>query len=212
MAQNKAPMNPVSLWSTARTSLLIIVVLTAIGMLLGALQVDFMFTFSIYFSVFAAYLGGVAGGPFLLVGLLVALLGVAPYLIAYFLTKKNRGFMTAALVLWCIDTAITLVSLTVIGIIVHILGIVELAQAVKAGKAVFDPNYQQPAPVYGYAPMPMQPQQPMQPMDPAQYAPQQYAAPMAPQEMPQYQAPQYAPMQPQQYQAPQQMPQDPNQQ
>lgn len=90
------PEYTISRYNGARSNLLLAIVFTAVNIVLTAAGSDLYFLFSIMlpYSMFGA-------GTVLTV-LAVALLGV--YVLCYFLSKDKRGWLTAALVLFIVDT------------------------------------------------------------------------------------------------------------
>lgn len=149
--KERIPQTPVQIWKTARITIGLIVLLSLIGIAVSLLGGNMVFTFSVHASllmaVSAAELAVSEGdSSYYVIGLVLSVLFLVPYVIGYFSTKKRGGWMTAVLVLWCMDTVIPLITVSLLGILVHVLGIWELAQAVKVRKIVFSPvrrNFQQ---------------------------------------------------------------------
>ena len=96
-------------YNSARINLLLMIVLTAINAAIYFTDVNISFLFSASVPIYSLLYGylfesyGVSGA--LTVGIAVAVVTLALYLLCWFLSKKKRGWMTAALVLFVIDCA-----------------------------------------------------------------------------------------------------------
>lgn len=108
-ARVRVPSSPETRYQSARSSLLLVVVLTAINLLLLVMRSSTQFLFSASFpsylyiiaDEFADYLG--MGTVLRLGALAVGVCDIGLYLLFWFLSKNARGFMTASLVLFCAD-------------------------------------------------------------------------------------------------------------
>ena len=134
---NKQMASPQKLYDNARRMLLLAIVFTVVNMALAFLGSGTYFLF----SVFLAYMLAVGFGN--AVGIILAALVLAPYVLAYFLSKRKRGWLIAALVMISVDTLLlillgissgALLSLAM-DFIFHGLLIGLLAIGVKNGKA-----------------------------------------------------------------------------
>ena len=94
-----------------RYSLLLILIFTVVNLVLLLVDSDRYFLFSAsvpyYFTAFgigmdSALSGGI--GTFTITALVISLLILAVYLLCWILSKKRTGWLTAALVLFCVDT------------------------------------------------------------------------------------------------------------
>ncbi len=106
--------------ASRRYSLLLIVILTVVNLIMTILDTNTYFLFSAsvpYYLVFVGMARTVCGrrlecqGNAHLHGLVIALVIVAVYLLCWLLSKKRAGWLTAALVLFIIDT-VALVVIT----------------------------------------------------------------------------------------------------
>jgi len=87
-------------FNRARSNLLAVVVLTAVNLLLITFDVNFHFFFSAFVpQVVLIFLEAFFGS----VGVVVAFLSVAIYLVCYALSKRWRVFMLIALILFALD-------------------------------------------------------------------------------------------------------------
>ena len=135
-------------YKAARGNLLAMLILTAVNTLLALTGSDRYYLF----TDFAAYIWAVFARGFydftgeakwLVLGAAGAVLVMAVYFLCWLLSKKRRGWLTAALVLFIIDT-VALVVITfalydspmgkLVDFLLHIWAIVELIQAVRGSK------------------------------------------------------------------------------
>jgi len=138
---------PVRRYSSARSNLMLMMVFTLVNTVLAALKGDIYFLFSCYAAHMSAVLGrefyDLTGSvPYLLIGLGVALLVLLPYLVCWIQSKKRRGWLIAALVLFAIDTVMLAVDALamaqasfIMDLVFHIWLLVSLFLGVRAGKA-----------------------------------------------------------------------------
>ena len=140
--------------SGGQYALLLIVIFTAINLVFLMLDVDRYFLFSASVPYYLVMIGkGVENGfvdgawsengPLTITGLVIALVILAVYLLCWLLSKKKGGWLTAAMVLFIVDSVILVVltfalydnpMVNAMDFLLHIWAIVELVQAVKANK------------------------------------------------------------------------------
>lgn len=138
---------PVRRYRGARNSLLLMMIMTVINTVLAAVGSYTYFVFSDYLSYYLALFGRVyfeeLGEPlYLIIGCVAAAIVLLPYLLCWIFSKKRRGWLIAALVLFIIDTlllvsdAIAYMDVSyILDIAFHIWLIVELIIGIRAGKA-----------------------------------------------------------------------------
>lgn len=158
MARNNAPVDKNSREyllrqiGGGRYSLLLVVILTVVNLLMVLLDADRYFLFSASVPYYLVFIGkGIENGfvngaweisgTLTYTGLAIALVIVAVYLVCWLLSKKRAGWLTAALVLFTVDT-VALVGIAfflydnpamkLLDLLLHIWAIVELVQAVHA--------------------------------------------------------------------------------
>ena len=94
-----------------RYSLLLILIFTVVNLVLLLVDSDRYFLFSAsvpyYFTAFgigmdSAFSSGI--GTYTITALVISLLILGVYLLCWILSKKHTGWLTAALVLFCVDT------------------------------------------------------------------------------------------------------------
>ncbi|MBP3436321.1 MAG: hypothetical protein J6K61_00230 [Clostridia bacterium] len=148
MQNTRVPLSPsTAKYNNMRLSLLLIVIFSAVNLFSPLL--GFYMLFSAYIPQTLAQIGAylyAVEGIFILYVLLVtlALLLLVPYLLCWIFSKKNVGWMIAALVLFSVDTLlflIDLVSILVSGeytffldLIFHVYALVSLIMGVKYGR------------------------------------------------------------------------------
>ncbi|MCL1822867.1 MAG: hypothetical protein FWG44_01570 [Oscillospiraceae bacterium] len=91
-------------FTVSRANLLIVVVMTAVNIVLVAVEADFSFLFSA--SMPLVIYGFFIGLDFAVAGMLLALVAVGLYALFWALAKNMRGFIVAALILFSIDTLV----------------------------------------------------------------------------------------------------------
>ena len=138
---------PVRRYSRARSSLLLMMIMTVINTALAAAGSLTYFVFSDYLAYYCALFGRAfyeeSGMTlYVVVGCAFAVLILLPYLLCWIFSKKRRGWLIAALVLFSIDTvlviwdAIGFMEISyLLDIAFHIWLIVELILGIRAGKA-----------------------------------------------------------------------------
>ena len=135
-------------------SLLLIVILTVVNLIMTILDTNTYFLFSASVPYYLVFVGmGIENGfvdgawnvkgTLTYTGLVIALVIVAVYLLCWLLSKKRAGWLTAALVLFIIDT-VALVVITfalydspvgkLVDFLLHIWAIVELVLAVRGSR------------------------------------------------------------------------------
>ena len=109
--KRKKNKSPQQLYQAARGNLLLMLIFSAVNVAFAAFGVDIYFLFSDYLAYMLALTGRVFleysdEGLYLAVGLAFAVLVLVPYLLCWIFSKKRRGWMIAALVLFAIDTGL----------------------------------------------------------------------------------------------------------
>lgn len=129
-------------FNTARSNLLLMIILTLINLVLLILGSDTMMLFSATVPYWIALIGFVSGdGMLLTIGIAVAVILLGIYFACWFFCKKHYGWMIVALVLFIIDT-ICLAGLSLLigdvsgwlDIIMHIWVLYYLVIGVKYGR------------------------------------------------------------------------------
>ena len=140
--------------ANGRYSLLLIVILTVVNLIMTILDTNTYFLFSASVPYYLVFVGmGIENGfvdgawnvkgTLTYTGLVIALVIVAVYLLCWLLSKKRAGWLTAALVLFIIDTvALVVIAFALydspmgklVDFLLHIWAIVELIQAVRGSK------------------------------------------------------------------------------
>lgn len=136
--------------ANGRYSLLLIVILTVVNLIMTILDTNTYFLFSASVPYYLVFVGmgienGFVDGAWNVKGTLTytGLVIVAVYLLCWLLSKERAGWLTAALVLFIVDT-VALVVITfalydspmgkLVDFLLHIWAIVELIQAVRGSK------------------------------------------------------------------------------
>ena len=144
----------------ARGSLLAMMIFTVINTVIAATGSYTYYVFSDYLAYYCALYGRAfyeeSGGmsAYLVVGCGAAALILVPYLLCWIFSKKRRGWLIAALVLFSIDTALVIWDAIgfmefsyLLDVVMHIWLIVELVLAIRAGKeAIAEMNAPKTAP------------------------------------------------------------------
>lgn len=132
--------------NTGRSTLLLILIFTVINIVTLVTETDYYFLFSAavpyYLTVFGMIFDEWVIGTFTTTALVVAAVILAVYLLCWLLSKKRRGWLIAALVLFIVDTvALLLFSLAlemladnILDFLFHGWAIWELIAAWKADK------------------------------------------------------------------------------
>lgn len=103
------------IYRNARMNLLLMMLLTAVNVALALLGEDTYYLFTNYLAyllgVYAAAFYSISGdSAYIVVGIVLPLLVLLPYFLCWLLSKKRRGWMIAALVLFSLDTALLLLD------------------------------------------------------------------------------------------------------
>lgn len=110
--QQKPVKTPLTVYNTARSNLLVVVVFTAVNLVLSLINADMYFLFSATVPQFILSLGYVLeNNTALAVCAVLAFLSTGVYLLCWLLCKKHRGWMVVALVLFSLDTVAALLML-----------------------------------------------------------------------------------------------------
>lgn len=132
--------------NTGRSTLLMILIFTVINIVTLVTETDYYFLFSAavpyYLTVFGMIFDEWVIGTFTTTALVVAAVILAVYLLCWLLSKKRRGWLIAALVLFIVDTvALVVFSLSldmladnILDFLFHGWAIWELIAAWKADK------------------------------------------------------------------------------
>lgn len=147
---NKTTLLPSSgKYKNARISLLIVLLLSVVNVL--AMFADTYFLFSAHIALVIANVGLIlkletGENVYLIVGIVISLITLIPYLISWIFSKKRVGWLIASLVLFVIDTIVLAIEIPTylsfgdfsifIDLIVHIIVIYELFVGVQAGFAM----------------------------------------------------------------------------
>ena len=155
--------------ANGRYSLLLIVILTVVNLVMTILDTNTYFLFSASVPYYLVFMGmGIENGfvdgawnvkgSLTYTGLVIALVIVAVYLLCWLMSKKRAGWLTAALVLFIIDTVVLVVVAfalydspvtKLVDLLLHIWAIVELVQAVRSSKKLKElPPAEEPRNVY----------------------------------------------------------------
>lgn len=133
-------------YQIARSNLLALMILTAINVAMALLGQDTYFLFTNYLAyvpaVYAAVFHVVSGdGIYLAMGIILPLLVLVPYFLCWLLSKKRRGWMITAMLLFILDTGILTGSLVsdfsaarLPDLFFHILILFYLIRAVRWGR------------------------------------------------------------------------------
>lgn len=125
----------------ARNMVLIILLMTLINLVFLLLEYDRYFLFSASVPYYGVALAQIFELDMTL-PLVLAVVIMAGYLICWLLAKKKSGAITAALVLFCLDTLALLgiafgvmesPLVNLLDLVFHVIGIIALAQGVAAG-------------------------------------------------------------------------------
>ena len=125
-------------YASARYAIAFLIVLTAVNILLRAVNIDRYFVSSVFLSYYM-----VTVIPNTALGILTAVAILVPYVLAFLLSKKRPVWMIVALVLFAIDTGFVIyimIALYRVGesplsmifdLLLHALGLFELGMGVK---------------------------------------------------------------------------------
>ncbi len=136
-------------YKNARFSLLIVLVLSVVNIFV--MFADTYFLFSAHISLLIANVGlllkfETGDNVYLIVGIVISLITLLPYLLSWIFSKKRVGWLIVSLVLFIIDTVILAIEIPTylqfgdvsifIDLIAHIIVIYELYVGVQAGFAM----------------------------------------------------------------------------
>lgn len=134
-------------YRAARAGLLGMILLTVVNTVMAAIgELDSYFVFSDYLAYYCAGYGRLfyeesGMGAYLVVGCVLAALILLPYLLCWIFSKKRRGWLIAALVMFSIDTLLVIVDALgfmdisyLMDIGFHIWLLVELVLGIRMGK------------------------------------------------------------------------------
>ncbi len=160
--KNAVPQTPAMKYKAARSNLLAVVAFSVINLLLMVLKADVYFLFSATVPLFVAAVGAALTAelstpvPYIASAILaLAIIGI--YLVCYFQSKKKRGWLVAALVLFSLDCVFLLLTFSadsIIDILFHawmmyylIVGVKNARQALEEPEMPAEPGA--PEPLYG---------------------------------------------------------------
>ena len=109
MAKTESRENLLRKITSARHSLLLIMIFTVVNMVLTLLDAGTYFLFSLsvpyYLSALGMLMDAGAVGTFAITGTVIGIIILAVYLLCWLKSKKKTGWLTAAFVLMILDTA-----------------------------------------------------------------------------------------------------------
>ena len=120
--QAAAPQTPAAKYDAARSNLLLVVVFSVINLVLQVLEADMYFVFSASIPLILTAVGGelatvlATEAPYI-ISIVAAVAIIGLYLLCYFLSKRGRGWMITALVLFSLDSLFLLLNFSVDGIV-----------------------------------------------------------------------------------------------
>lgn len=142
---------PVRRYTAARSGLLLMMILTVVNTVQAALGSESYFVFSDYLAYLCAVFGRIfyeeSGGEslYLIVFCAMSALILLPYLLCWIFSKKHRGWMVAALILFVLDTALMFVLYDISYMIVDLLIHAWVLYYLITGTAAIKKLNQQPA-------------------------------------------------------------------
>ena len=137
---------PVRRYQRGRSSLLLMIVITALNTLLAATGSETYYVFTNYAAYFCALYGRLfynqmGESLYLILGCAASALVLVPYLLCWIFSKKRRGWLIAATVMFTVDTlfvvgdAILYMDLGyLLDVVIHVWVLVELVLAICSGK------------------------------------------------------------------------------
>lgn len=107
-------------YSSARTNLLMMLILTGVNLILIAVNASISFPFSaampqVAYAIGSTFAEESGSSAFFIIGLVIALISIAMYLPCYFLSKKRYGWLIGALVLFIMDTLLLILFMVTLG-------------------------------------------------------------------------------------------------
>lgn len=142
MEKRKMGNSPEKVYQSARYAIIFLVALTAVNIIMSVAGINRYFVSSVFLSYFMVTIIPRTG-----LGVIIAAAILAPYLLAFFLSKKKSVWMTIALVLFVLDTLFVIFTMFLIhragespwsmlfDLVLHVFVIFELVMGVKYGKA-----------------------------------------------------------------------------
>ena len=142
MENKKMQNSPQRVYQSARIAIILLVALTAVNILMSVAGIDRYFVSSVFMSYFMVTIIPDTG-----LGAAIAVAILVPYLLAFFLSKKQPGWMIAALVLFALDTLFVIFTMFLLyrigespwsmlfDLALHAFVIFELVMGVKYRKA-----------------------------------------------------------------------------
>ena len=144
---NKGQEDPVKMYASSRTNLLLVIILTVvnIGLYMSGSESIMLFSATIpYYSVVLPLVWGIY--RFLTVGIVIAVVFLLGYLVCWIMSKKNYKWLIGALILFVIDT-IGMIGLYIwagevsgfLDVAIHALILFYLIRGIKYGKQLATP-------------------------------------------------------------------------
>ena len=134
-------------FNSSRSTLIGVLLFTVINLVLLVAQSERYFLFSAsvpyYLTVLGMVMDSWGGSGYMITALVISAVILVVYLVAWLLSKKRRGWLTAAAVLFTIDTvalvwfSIALLEnplVNIMDLVFHVLVLWQLFQGVRAGK------------------------------------------------------------------------------
>ncbi len=123
--KNAAPKNPMTVYASARSNLLLVIAFTAINVVLRLVSADMYFLFSASTPLAMVDIASWFENTAVLVGgAIMAFVVIGLYLLCWALSKKRPGWLVAALVLFVLDTLVLLalydISAMILDLLMHI--------------------------------------------------------------------------------------------
>lgn len=105
---NNQQKTPERKYNSGRSSLLLMTVLSLVNLVITIGEVDLYFPFSAFAPLVAYIFGAQMKGPYLVMGITLAIIMILVYALCYILSKNKPGFLIAALVLFVLDTLLVI--------------------------------------------------------------------------------------------------------
>jgi len=119
---NGATKTPLSIFNTARSNLLLVVAFSAINVILRLVSADTYFLFSASAPLALLDIAVIIDIPAVTaVAAVLAFVVIGLYLLCWALSKKHRGWLVVALVLFVLDTLVLLALYDVVAMIIDLL-------------------------------------------------------------------------------------------
>lgn len=175
---------PESTFAAARSNLLMVVAFTAVNLILTLVNADLYFLFSATVPQFILGIGyAFESTTAIAVAAVIAFLGAGVYLLCWWLSKKHRGWMVVALILFALDTLASLGMLLLDGtmfidLLFHVWVLYYLISGTVAMVKMKNQPEQPEMPVYAEG-APEQPAEFAPPAAPVYAEPAEFAQPAA---------------------------------